>query len=394
MIKKGVCVVLLFLFVVSFVYASLGLEVSSLLLKVSLNKGESVAKSFTITSKEGDAYSLNVVSVPGASLSGDNFILSKGEKKTVDVIFNSTDLEPGIYVGSIDITSPKETLSLPVILEIESRDVFFDVNLDIPPAYTEILPGGRLIAQIKVFDLTSGGGTSEGVDGVGTSSVDIEYNIFDLRGNLLSSESERLVVDKQAQVTKTFGFPEELSGGDYVVGVAVKYGSSVGVSSQMFTIEEKEVTNAPSLKFFDLNSAIVLVLILVFTFSVVFLFIYIIRDRDKLIADLKRYHYRELKMQREMLERQVRFLKSQGVYGRDVKREVSRKIEALKREQKKRVMELKELKRRGDIGEMRKKIREWERKGYDVDGLKYKLKGLSVKDMKSLMRKWKKEGYK
>ena len=375
------------------VLASPDLEVSSLLLKVSLKEDESIIKSFTITSPDGSDYNLEIISAPGLKLGEQSFVLGEGEKKSIDVTFDSTGVASGIYVGSIDISSLKETLSLPVILEVESQDVFFDANLDIPPAYTEIEKGGKVVAQVKIFDLTSGGGTSEGMNSLGTVSVDLEYNVFDLNGNVLSSESERMVVDKQAQVTKTFSFPEKIEEGDYVLSVLVRYGSSVGISSQMFSIR-KPIAESSSLKFFDPSSTLIFVLIFVFVVGIVFLFIYILKEKDKFVVDLKRYHFKELKMQKEMLTEQAKFLRKRGVEHKAIKREVSEKIRGLRKEQKKRIKELRVLKKSGSVDEMKKRVKEWENKGYSVGALKYKLKEMSTADMKKLMSKWKIKGYK
>jgi hypothetical protein len=392
--KKGMFVVCVLVVLSSaVVWADSGLEVSSLLLKVSLKEDESVTRMFSVTSEVGQDYSLEVFSVPGVKLSETSFVLDKGERKEIGVDFDSRGVDSGVYVGSIHIKNIHETLSLPVVMEVESRDVFFDANLDIPPAYTEIKAGERVVAQVKIFDLTSGGGTQEGLNGLGIVSIDLEYSIFDLDGNVLSSEGERLVVDKQTQITKTFNFPSSVEAGDYVISVLVRYGSSVGISSQMFSIKGEE-TEPFSMGSFSYSSTLILFLILLFTFGVVFLFVYIVRDRDKIIDDLKKYHRRELNMQKEMLEQQAKFLKQKGNYNIDVKKEVAEKVGELKKEQKKQVSELRSLKNSGNVGEMKKKIREWEKRGYHAGGLKYKLRELSVKDMNKLMKGWKKKGYK
>jgi len=52
------------------------------------------------------------------------------------------------------------------------------------------------------------------------------------------------------------------------------------------------------------------------------------------------------------------------------------------------------LKNSGNVSEMKRKVKEWEGRGFNVSGLKYKLKGMRVKDMKKLMNVWKRKGYK
>jgi alanyl-tRNA synthetase len=82
----------------------------------------------------------------------------------------------------------------------------------------------------------------------------------------------------------------------------------------------------------------------------------------------------------------------------EIQREIEQKISELREKQAARVEELKKLKRKGNVKEMKARVSEWKKKGYNTLTLDYKLKGLNVKEMKQIMDKWKKkyktEGYK
>jgi hypothetical protein len=318
--------------------------------------------------------------------------LGGSEKKKIEVTFDSTEVTPGVYVGHIQINSPKETLLIPVIFEVESKNVFFDANLDIPPVYTEISQGEKVVSQVKIFDLTSGGTQK----GVGAVSVDLEYKVFDLDGKVLSLEAESLVVDGQTQITKTIGFPENVKTGNYVLGVVVNYKSSIGVSTQNFAIIKSSETGS-GINFSDYNMLIIIIIGAVLFLVIVFLFVYLLRDRDKILVELRRYNAQEMRNVRKILEEQRMLLTNKGKKFKglkkelDISEEIEKKLDELKEKQKIRVKEIKKLEKSGEIGEMRRKLREWKAKGYNTLPMEYKIKGLSNSEMKAIMAKWKKK---
>ncbi|MEK6854778.1 MAG: hypothetical protein AABX73_00990 [Nanoarchaeota archaeon] len=373
--------------------ASPGFEVGSVLLKSSLTEGESVTKSFAIASGEGGEFSLDIGALSRVKLSEESFTLQKGESKTIDVTFDSEKIKPGIYIGSIAITEKKEVEYLPLIYEVESKDVFFDANLDIPPAYTEVQQGSKVIAQIKIFDLTSGGETAE--KSLSPVSIDVEYTVAGLFGNVLSSESEKIVVNKQAQITKTINFPEDIEEGTYVISAVVKYKESVGVSSQTFAIVKKE-ENAGSSSLFNFSDYGVLIGILiaggVIILGIILLFVYIIHERSKFVLELRRYNTEELKHVKEILGEQEKMLRNrEHPKIRYIKKDINKKVEKLRKVHQKRIEEFKDLDKKGNIKEMKEKLEEWKRKGYNTLPLEYKIKELSTEEMESIMKKWKKK---
>ena len=93
------------------------LDVSSILLKVSVTQGDFVEKLINVGSDFGGEINLEVIGAEGVSLEESNFVIGLGESRDVKVIFDSASLDPGVYVGSIRIASSREIRSLPVILE-------------------------------------------------------------------------------------------------------------------------------------------------------------------------------------------------------------------------------------------------------------------------------------
>ena len=264
-----------------FVSAQKGFQVNSLLTKVTLTQEGSAERVLAITAEVSDKFDLEVVNVPGLTINETTFYMKSGEVKDIVLHLDSADLNPGVYVGALAITNSEETYYLPVIFEVESTDVFFDANLDIAPQYTQIVPGGKLVSQVTIFDLVSGG-TSESL---GATPVEINYYIYNTKGVLLSSDSESVVVSGKTQLTKAFTFPANAETGDYVLVSEVRYKSSVGTASQLFGVSSNS-SNSISY-WIDMKFIALVILILVCFAAAVLMFFYMIRHFARKSSDSK-----------------------------------------------------------------------------------------------------------
>lgn len=395
--KKMVKLLLVMTLGFMFFFASFSLahaqvfELNNVLIKLTLQVGESSDKVFSVASPDGGEIKLELQGVRGASLDTRELSLAAGESKDVHIRFNAAGLQPQIYVGALKLSSPKETTLVPIIFEVESKEVLFDANADIAPSYKEVPADGAVIAQLKIFDLTSGGTSG----GLRATKVDIDYYIYNLNGQLVSSQSEDVVISRQSQLTKTFSFPEDIEPGDYVLGVKVKYLSSIGLSTTLFTITsttKKSFFNGLS---FDASVLYFVVALLAFFLIVIFLFVYFVRDRDKLILELREYHDSEMRQLRSFLLEQARVIKTRKAPAKskaaEVRRQITTKLKDLEKRQRRREHEMRELEQKGETDIMRSRLNEWKKKGYDTHLLEYKLKGLSTKEMSHLLGQWKKK---
>ncbi len=379
--------VLLILILFKAVSAAPSFDVNTLLLKVTLPQGESVTKTISLSTTTGGEFSLESLGVQGIDFSEERFELNQGESKIIELFFNSSALKPGIYVGSVKISDAADTAYLPLILEVPSEDNIFGINLDIPPQYTDVAPGEKFIAQLKIFDLTTNGGTSKGL---GSSSVKISYKVHASDGQILHEESEQLVVSGQVQVTKTILLPDDMTEGDYVFSAIVQYKSSVGTASRLFHVAPL-VQQSPPNEFFKGKETFWIVGIFAFFFfGIIFLFVYFIHDRDKLLLDLKQYNAWEIEKQRELLREQVKLIqKKKNVPLHRVRKEIAAKVRKLQKRHKVRIKEFNALKEKGDLTTMRKKLAVWKKQGYNTLQLDAKMQNLSTKDMQKLLLKWK-----
>ena len=199
-------------------------------IKLKLVLGETIQETFTIrnTGKIPLTISLDVEGINKFVTLSDNLIdLEVDEEIEVGLDFIGNTV--GAFAGRIITVSGDIRKTIPVILEVITELVLFDVKLDIPAAYTEVEQGSELRTQITLLNV----GTPEKVDVIAT------YFIKDLRGNIIYEETETFSVEKQTSYTKTFKINEFLEPESYVVVVEIRYVNSFAVSSQFFKVIEK-----------------------------------------------------------------------------------------------------------------------------------------------------------
>lgn len=385
--RRFVLFFILLLSSVSLAAAADNIRLDTIFLKVGVLEGSSVTKSITITNlREDSEIRLDLVGVEG-TLEKYQLKFLDGDTETVDLTFNASKLRPGIYTGSMKLSGVRETKMLPIILEVESKDLFFDVNLDVAPRYSQVRAGDTLVIGVKIFDLTG----SRIAGSLDPTSVRLEYTIYDIEGNALVSETETVVVSRQAELTKTLRLPDNVNPGDYFVGVEVRYITSLGTSSYLFNVEEPPIV-LPTPEFSTrmqtllVGAALLLVLI-------AFLYVQSNRRRDRLLSELVRYNSAEIQRQKQLLtyQEQALRLKKPKASTKRIKDEIKRKIEELKKKHKFRINNFKKIK---DVTEMRRKLKDWKAAGYSTTRMGYKLKGLTTAEMKRIMSKWRKKGYK
>jgi hypothetical protein len=367
-------------------------ETDNVLVKITLHGGESVDKFVSVRANEKTDFEAEIVGLSGVSLDVSRFGLGNGEQQNLKLTFDSRSIKPGFYIGSLDLRSGRSLTRIPLLLEVESTDTVFDASLDIPPEYKSITSSDKLVTQIKLFDLLSGGTQN----GVGPKHVIMEYDIYTLEANQISSQTEDTIVDRQTQLTKAFSFPYDLPAGDYIIVVKARYQDSLGIASSLFTLSEPAPFFSPS----SLGSGASYVMggALLFFLMIIFVFVYFVRDRDKLLVELRHHQSSEVAQLRTFLTEQQRLLASRGVASVNTRKEVASQLVRFKKRQKVREQTLKALRKEGDEQTMKRKLAEWKREGYDTSLLDYRLKGLSVPDMKHILEKWKRrysgEGYK
>lgn len=193
---------------------------------------------FTISSLDEQSMSLTLENANWAKIEPKIAVLGENDMKEIKITFDSWGLSPGVYVGKMRISSANYEKILPLIFEVESRDIVVDGSLDIPPQYKVVYLGDRLLAQLRLFDLIDFGDKTL----VGTK-VDINYKIVSLDGKTIASDDEAVTFTKSIQISKSVLFNENTVPGIYVLEANIKYGPSIASSVAIFEIKKKSFSD-------------------------------------------------------------------------------------------------------------------------------------------------------
>ena len=163
-------------------------------------------------------------------------ILNPDEEKTIELVFKALENEkPDIYPSEIVLNSPSVEKRITTIVEVDSAEPLFDVDVEVLSQSKKVFPGDEILLEVNLFN----------VRGFGRVDVAVEYMIKDLKGNLIASEHETLAVETQSKFTRALTIPSDLLPGTYVAFARVNYADSVGTSSDLFEVTAKSIRLLP-----------------------------------------------------------------------------------------------------------------------------------------------------
>ncbi len=369
-------------------------EVDRLFLKIVLEEQGSTQSTINILNKGPNNlnFSIKVNEIEDlVSIKETEFLLGFEKEKEIELLINSfNDTEPGVYVGNIEINSGTIVKKIPLIIEVQTKNILFSSNINLIPSLTDLVPGQRLESEIKVFNLES----------LGRSNVKLIYFIKDFEGRTIVSESEDLIVEGSSlEINKILDLPVNLRLGDYVFIVLTEYENSVETSTKLFKIvKTSEPLTGNGL---DSNLFIIIFTIFGFFFMVfLILLIYSIFYRDKLLIELQKQYKNELKRQNEFFaekEKQayskLKTIFEKEEYKREAEEVKRQRLDLLEKQQKKRIDEFNKIKKTKNISKLKKQIELWKKQGYDTRILEQKFKLPSISSIRNKIKKWKKQGY-
>jgi len=200
-------------------------------LKKKLVLGESSEEKFIIrnTGRTNLTISLTIEGVNEFLSLSDN-VLDLGPGEEAEVTLRLIGKNIGGFAGQLIVEAEEIVKSIPIILEIRTESVFFDVQLDIPAEYSKVEQGSELRTQITLLSI----GFQEEVD------VFVTYFIKDFKGNDIYEETETVTIQQQASFLKSFKIDDDIELGNYVVVAEVRFADSFAVSSQIFEIIKKK----------------------------------------------------------------------------------------------------------------------------------------------------------
>lgn len=229
------------------------------LIKVLLKEGDSMVQDIRV--ENTGAATINIEVDPGnlfnmMGIPKRRFTLNPGAVERIAVVISAVGFDPGVYTGGLTINGEGIIKKIPVIIEVESKKLFFDLSLDVAPEYRFVMPGDELMVQVTLFNLEE----------IGKVDVGVDYVLKDLEGNVVSTEKDIVAVEKQASFSKRILIPSDLKEGDYVIGVYAVYKNSVGTSSYMFHVGEPRVEQPLSMNYALIITGFIIVIL--FSFGV------------------------------------------------------------------------------------------------------------------------------
>ena len=217
--------------------AKVPFEVDQILIKVLVKEKEFIEKELRVMNVHEEEQTIRIEAKEISHLVDvldKEFAIKPGQTKIVRLNFSSFDAvqkneqAPGVYIGKIAAKTDSYEKEVPVVIEIESRNVLFDMNLNPIARDRTVTQGSSTTFEIRVFNLQS----------IESFNIDMDFFVKDINGNTIVSESESVVVQTQASFFKTLKIPEKLKTGNYVFVAQASLGNSVGTASYLFEVEE------------------------------------------------------------------------------------------------------------------------------------------------------------
>jgi len=201
----------------------------------------------------------NFLIFPGG-LSEYTFDLDADETKSIQLnFFASEKQKPDIFPGKVVVTGDGLEKLITVIIEVESIEPLFDIDVEIPQKYKEVLPGEEVLVQLTIYN----------VKGIGRVDVYVEYGLKDLSGNIITSEHETLAVETQISIVESLDVPFDITPGNYVLYATVKYDDIIGTGTDVFRIVTEKEVEIPTRIVWSIL-LVIIILIVVYLLSVKF----------------------------------------------------------------------------------------------------------------------------
>jgi len=356
-------------------------DVDKVLIRVSMKENVSLSREILINSYSEQDFKIQS-DIDFILTDDKEFKLGSGESKRVNFLFNIKGKAPGVYLNEINILGGKSEIAIPVIIEIETKEVLFDSSLNIPVEYTQVYPGENVIVENRIFNL----------ENVGSKSVQIYYFVKSLDGKTLFSENENIAVESNTLMTKSFLMPDDAKVGDYIIINLIKYKNSVGISTSLFKVEDKSFEDYLSGDNFYMWVVFILLLV------VIIFILYNMKQKDQFLLELASQHKTELNKELVALEKEKEKLEKlplekKKIELKDLETKKKKRVGIISKIYRSRVKVVKKLKKHKKENEIKKKLSEWKKQGYNVNEFSA-ISGKTDGNIEDKIKKFKKEGFK
>ncbi len=173
----------------------------------------------------------------------------EGEKEIEIEVTAKEKILPEIYVGKIIAESAGVKEEMVFVIEVESKDKIFDVDVKIPERFKEVVAGESIFANITIQNLEK----------FALTNVRIDYMVINDEGKITVSEQETISLGNQVNFIKEMKIPKKAKSGEYIFYVKISYEDKVRSESEIFRITKIE--RPLSVKNFIIISIIIIIIL-------------------------------------------------------------------------------------------------------------------------------------
>ena len=137
-----------------------------------------------------------------------------------------------IATAPLPVKMPRKAAAKELPQPVHKPGILFDVSVDIPEKYQQVLPGAELVAGVRVINIKN----------VGQVSVPVEYTIEDLSGTVFFKEVETKTIEVEVSYLKEIKLPLHLVPGIYMFFVRLHYENDTAIAGYPFTVVAKQIS--------------------------------------------------------------------------------------------------------------------------------------------------------
>ncbi len=232
--------------------------------KLTIHTTDFVSRTLVVEATREGTYTASTT-LPNLHFNPSTVTLKAGETAQFNATVIGSDVLPDAYVGTFNLDGGGETQTFPIVIEVESETKSYDVNLEVPPLYTNVFPGERLVFQTTLFNLY------QGEYPINPEVLDVMFSLYTSTGRLVATQEENIIITDTTRLTKSFILAEDSECTEYIITAVVKSkeGSSVGVATQNFRVVEKPSVISSYISANPMSVALTIVVLAVLTIAII-----------------------------------------------------------------------------------------------------------------------------
>lgn len=253
-------------------------------------------------------------------LSDKDFSLEFGETKAVTVDFVAQENTPvDEYTGKIFINSSAGEMIVPIVIDVNSREYEFEIDVNLSEKFKRVNPGDDVIGSIFIYNLKD----------LVFDNVTLYYAIKDLEGNIYDSGEESFLLEQELFLNRTLNLPKDSPVGNYLFYARINHYDFAAIDSDLFVAGSLFDFGA----FFRYTFFIILVIFLSALVIILFLRYRYQREKERLLSlYLMLSQMKELIADGKVDKAIDLYVRIKSIYGEPVSKTAMENKESLKQE--------------------------------------------------------------